>query len=192
MATDERELIAAAVRGDAKAYRELYNRYAGFVYNVALRTLRDPHLAEDALQETFAAAFAALGRFRGESRFKTWLYTIQYRMVGRLLATRGREISIDTLPDEPPANHPGREFERADQRMWVEKVLAGLPERDRMVLLLAYFDDLSMAEVAQVLEVTENHAKVLLFRARDRFRRHMASLTEGREHGLQAVQTVAS
>lgn len=170
MNDDERVLIERAKHGESTARQELYRRYSPWVYSLAVRTLRNQQQAEDALQETFIEAFGALAGFRGGSRLKTWLYTIQYRVVGKMLSARGRELPAG----ETLANHPHKPSERAmatvETRAWVEDVLAQLLERDRMVLLLAYWEDLTLKEIAEVHGISENNAKVLLFRARKRFK----------------------
>jgi len=73
------EAISLCLKKRPEGYRALFERYSPFLLAVAFRMLKDRHLAEDALQETFSAAFAGLSRFRGEARLKTWLYTILYR-----------------------------------------------------------------------------------------------------------------
>ncbi len=179
MNDDESDLVSRAGRGESAARQEFYRRYAPWVYSLAVRTLRDSHQAEDALQETFIEAFRGLAGFRGGSRLKTWLYTIQYRVVGRILIARGREVAAgETLADRP---HPvsSAAMAEAETRAWVEDVLEGLTERDRMVLLLTYWEDLTLKEVADVLQVSETNAKVLLFRARQRFK--AVALSAGKE-----------
>jgi len=134
----ESDLVERAKRGETAARQELYRRYAPWVYSLAVRTLRNSQQAEDALQETFIEAFKGLSGFRGGSRLKTWLYTIQFRVTGRLLGARRRELPAgESFADWP---HPcsSREIAAAEDRVWVENVLAKLSERDRMVLLLAY------------------------------------------------------
>jgi len=159
------EAISLCLKKRPEGYRALFERYSPFLLAVAFRMLKDRHLAEDALQETFSAAFAGLSRFRGEARLKTWLYTILYRAVLKLREKRKMEIPTDELPQ---AGNPGH-ANSVETRLAVKDVLDRLPERDRLVLVMSYWDDLSCQEIAEVMGVTANHVKILLFRARDRF-----------------------
>lgn len=162
---DDREAIDLCRQRRPEGYRALFDRHAPFLLTLGMRMLGDRALAEDAVQETFAAAFAGLDGFRGEARVKTWLYTIFYRTALRMRALRRRETAVAELPPVGIASHAGT----VETRLSVKEVLDRLPERDREVLVMAYWDDLTCQEIAEVMGLTPNHVKVLLFRARARF-----------------------
>ncbi|NLI75125.1 MAG: sigma-70 family RNA polymerase sigma factor [Candidatus Riflebacteria bacterium] len=176
---DDREAIDLCRRGRPEGFRVLFDRYAPFLLTLATRMLGDRHLAEDAVQEAFAAAFAGLDGFRGEARVKTWLYTILYRAALRLRDRRRHELPAAELPAVGVAGHAPA----VEDRLAVREVLDRLPDRDREVLVMAYWDDLTCQEIAEVMGLTANHVKVLLFRARERFARSWpaAALEAGAE-----------
>ena len=166
--TDE-EALEQAKAGREAGFIALYARYARYLFTVALRILGHREWAEDALQETFTAAFRSLREFQGKSRLKTWLFTILFRTSLRL-----RERMAKSSGDDLEAHEfPGPDLTgNIDQRLLVEQTMALLPARDRAVLIMAYWDDLTCAEIGEVLGIKENHVKILLFRARNRFGRH--------------------
>lgn len=184
MNDEERSLVARAARGEHEARQELYRQYAPWIYSLAVRTLRNQHQAEDALQETFIEAFGALAGFRCGSRLKTWLYTIQYRVVGRMLSARGRELPAGEALADHPHLKSATAMAAVETRVCVEEVLAALPERDRMILLLAYWEELTLKEIAEVHGTSENHAKVLLFRARQRYKAVAGATGKEQDDGL--------
>lgn len=163
--TDE-EAIHLAKCGRQEGFAALYERYARYLFTIAWRMLGNREAAEDALQETFSAAFRGIAEFQGRSRFKTWLYTILFRSSVRLREKQGI-MATDTLAnDDIPTPDTSNNLE---QRLLVEQTLDRLPPRDRAVLIMAYWDDLSCKEIGEILGLKENHVKILLYRARARF-----------------------
>ncbi|MFZ2956236.1 MAG: sigma-70 family RNA polymerase sigma factor [Candidatus Ozemobacteraceae bacterium] len=179
MMTDEKA-VELAQAGRPEGFSAIYERYSGPLFTVALRVLRRRETAEDALQEAFIAAFGSIRSFRGESRLKTWLYSILFRAA---LKQRKRENTHPLLLEDPP-DSPAKPGPCIEDRLMVQAVLDTLDERDRAVLLMSYWDDLSCAEIADVLEIKPNHVKILLYRARERFGQrwpeHAVSSTNGK------------
>ncbi|MBN1145911.1 MAG: sigma-70 family RNA polymerase sigma factor, partial [Anaerolineales bacterium] len=93
MHRDEAQLVQRARRGDTDAFAELLRAHQDFAYNLALRALGDPHEAEDVAQEAFVRAWQALPRFRGDARFRTWLYRIVANLCYNRLPRLRRELS---------------------------------------------------------------------------------------------------
>ena len=172
MMTDE-EALEQAKAGRESGFIALYDRYARYLFTVALRILGHREWAEDALQETFTAAFRSLHEFQGRSRLKTWLFTILFRtslrLRERMAKSTGEELEVQEISTPDLSGD-------IDQRLLVEQTMAFLSARDRAVLIMAYWDDLTCGEIAEVLGLRENHVKILLFRARKRFGKHWPGL----------------
>ena len=175
--------------GDEEACEMLVRAHSGRLLSVARRYLRCEEDARDAVQEGFAAAFRAIGRFEGGSSLSTWLHRIVINAcLMKLRSSRRRpETSIeDLLPKFDESGHRVAEpeewresaetaLERSQTRRRVREAIARLPEHYRSVLLLRDIEELSTAEAARLLNVTENAVKIRLHRARQALRTLLGS-----------------
>lgn len=171
---DERELIRRAGQGDQEAFRQLVETYQAPAYRLALRMCGgDAALAEDAAQEAFLAAWRGLPRFRGDSRFSTWLYRLTTNAAIDWLRREKRHRGMDDvteleLPDDGPG--PQDQAEQAEAQQAVRRALSRLSEEHRQVLLLRYMQELDYAEIAAALEISEGTVKSRISRAKMRLR----------------------
>jgi RNA polymerase sigma-70 factor, ECF subfamily len=150
--TDGR-LIERVGRGDRDAFEQLYRRFARPVLAMALRQLGDNGRAEDAAQETFAAVWRSARSYRSErGSGSAWLYAVaRHAIIDR---ARQRRDHAAEIPEEP-SRAPGPEEHAEDSWLaWrVHSALERLPERERVVIELAYWSGLSQAEIASYLDV---------------------------------------
>ncbi len=146
-------LIERTGRGDRAAFEELYRRFARPVLAMALRHLGDNGRAEDATQETFAAIWRSARSYRSErGSASAWLYAVaRHAIIDR---ARQRAEPAAEAPDEPsPDIGPDERAEAAWLAWRVHSALERLPERERVVLELAYWSGLSQTEIASYLDV---------------------------------------
>ena len=159
------EIVRRVQAGDAEAFGELVNRYSGRIYALALAMVRDAQRAEDVTQETFIRAYEHLGGFRGASAFATWLYRIAYnRAVGEC-----RRRAYDRIDAEESS--AGRFDEETVVRM--RRALERLRPDERVLVALFYEEERSLAEIAQIMNLTLSNVKVRLHRLRGRLRHYM-------------------
>lgn len=152
-------LVARHLGGDARAFDELVRRYQRPIYRLALRYVKTEADAKDVTQRTFVKALAALGRFRADASFRTWLYRIAINasinhLRDRRRDQRRREAEPDAAADGPV------DLDRGRRSAALRAAVTGLPPRQRMVLELRVFDDLTFREVAELCGISENAAKV--------------------------------
>ncbi len=173
-------LVARVARGDETACRRLLDRHLGPVVAFAARILGDAVEAEDVAQESFLALWRRASRWRpGEARVSTWLHRVaKNACIDRL--RRRREVALEVAgdPRDPmvdPGADPGAEFERRERAAIVAGAIAVLPERQRIALVLAYYQDLGNIEAAAVMEIGVEALESLLARARRRLREELAS-----------------
>jgi RNA polymerase sigma-70 factor (ECF subfamily) len=183
--TGERALVRQAQEGDTAAFEALVNSHAPLVYNLALRTLNDPHEAEDMAQEAFLRAWQSLPRFQGNSRFSTWLYRIVtnlcYNRLPRLkaeLAAVESDAEIE-LPDEHQAVET--KLLTAERRAHLHSAIDALPESYRLLITLRHLQGMAYAEIAEVTNMPLGSVKTGIFRARRTLRDALESY-EGLEH----------
>ena len=152
-----------AASGHREAFEELVRRHRGRVYALALRICRNPDDAEDALQETFIAAYRALPRFDRRARVSTWLYRIAANKCYDVLARRKPTTDADALPEAADPHDP---FARSERREQLTRALDGLPEQFREAALLCDVCGLTPAEAGEAIGVPEGTMKSRSFRAR--------------------------
>ena len=162
--------------GDPGAIEALVQTHQSAVYRLALSILDDPAEADEAAQETFLAALRALPSYRGDAAFTTWLYRIALNVSrGRLRKGRAWQRLKDALQSAlrlsgEPAEHPEAAAARRETRAAVWRAVRGLGEKHRLPVILRYYHGLSVAEIAEVLDVNEGTVHSRLSIARDRLR----------------------
>ena len=151
--TTDGELIQRAATGDRGAFDDLYKRYARPVFGLALRRLGDRGRAEDAVQETFASIWRSAASYRPErGPGAPWLYAVARNAI--VDRARVRTETPADIPDEPaPGPTPLDQAEHSWVSWQVHRALEELPEREREVIMLAYWSGLSQSEVAEFLGV---------------------------------------
>jgi len=174
------DLVARAAGGDGDAYAALVARYEDLVYTVAVRVIGDEDDARDVAQETFIRAHRALPRFRGDSKFSSWLYRIAVnRALTHLKRNRRRGISVDidgtnavesSALDPPRQQDPGQRVVDEEFRLSVRSAVAELPPKYRAVVALFYLEERSYKEVTEILGIPMGTLKTHLHRARQLLR----------------------
>jgi RNA polymerase sigma-70 factor (ECF subfamily) len=152
-AESDSDLIERVAVGDRDAFTELYRRFARPVLGMAMRQLGDNGRAEDAAQETFAAVWRSARSFRADrGSGSAWLYAVaRHAIVDR---ARARRDPLAEAPDEPSDEAGPDDRAEASWLTWrVHSALEQLPERERVVIELAYWGGLSQTEIASYLDV---------------------------------------
>jgi RNA polymerase sigma-70 factor, ECF subfamily len=174
----EREAIEACRRGEREAFDRLVLRYQRDVYRLCYRYVNDHEDANDLAQEVFLKAWRAIGRFRGDSSFSTWLYRIAVNACLNFRAIR--RPATQELPEALADPVPGAlaRAESDDTARRLRAAIARLPEKQRATLILKVYHDLTHEEVAGILGAAVGTVKANLFHALGNLRRLMAE--EGR------------
>jgi len=147
------ELLVRVAGGDREAFDQLYHRYVRSVFGLALRRLRDRQRAEDAVQETFTAVWRSARSYKPErGPAAPWLYAVaRNAIVDRL---RARTDTPGELPETASAEPGPAERAESSYVSWrVQRAMEELPEREREVLELAYWSEMSQSEVAGYLNI---------------------------------------
>ena len=160
----EAGLVAASRRGDEQAFGALVRRHQNHVFRLLGRFFRRPEEVEDVAQETFLRAWSKLGTYRAEAPFEHWLTRVALRCsYDRLRQTRTQVVPL--VVDLPGPHHD------PTARLEVQRLLAGLPAAERMILLLLDGEGWSVAEIATRLGWTRVNVRVRAHRARKKLRR---------------------
>ncbi len=147
---------------------EIYRQYARTVYRYLASLCHDPDLAEELTQETFCQAIRSVGSYDGACRMSTWLCGIAKNVLRTHLRKHPPAESIDELPLSVPSAEA--EAVSGEERLRLLRRLHALPEPGREVVYLRVFGDLSFREIGEVLNRTENWARVTFYRAKERLK----------------------
>src|SRR6266404_2386253 len=172
----DEHLMLAFSQGSPEAFTRLFRRYQQPIYGFFRRRISDPAHAEELTQETFLALVRSASRYQPRALFRTYLYAIALKLLRahrRKAAFRATFLGLrGSTPD--PARQDG-----TDSALWVRRAVAQLDSIDREILLLREFEQLSYAEIADLLELPLNTVRSRLFRARTALRDFLEPSTKG-------------
>ncbi len=175
----DREVIDLVLKGDEKKYELLVHKYQNFAFTIALRYTKNREDAEELTQSAFVKAYLNLKDYRGDAKFSTWLYTIVSSLCLSFLRKKKLEIhSLDneTVFERADANESNLRSDITEQHSRVSllnRAIKKLSPDDAKVLTLFYKAEQSLEEIAQILHIEPNNAKVKLHRARQRLKETM-------------------
>lgn len=182
------ELIRRAQAGDSTAQGALYESMYKRVYYLCLRLLRSPEDAQDAAQDAFIAAFAALPGLENPNAFEGWLFQIAANKSRNLLRKNGRlaelpededgHTLLDELPDEKEGLIPESAVDNEEKRRLILSIIDALPEVQRACVLLFYYSELSVKQIAEVMDCSEGTVKSRLNYARQKIREGVLEMEE--------------
>lgn len=168
--TSDRDLVEQTRRGKLEAYGELVSRYQSAVYSVCYRMLSIREDAEDLAQETFMRAFQRLETFDAERPFGPWIRRVAANLsLNHLQRKRVVQFELDEERDQAPLAVPETPEDRLEGKqaaLAVRAAIAELPPHYRAVIELRHYQDLSYAEIAEVLGLPMSDVKSHLYRAR--------------------------
>jgi RNA polymerase sigma-70 factor (ECF subfamily) len=175
----EKEAIASAQHGNARAFERLYQMHSSRVYAICLRMTGNPAEAEDLLQDTFVMVFRKIRTFRGDSAFSTWLHRIAVNLT--LMRMRKKSSSETSLQEnsDPESDHPGhlQELAASDtflagslDRLNLQRALQKLRPFQKLVVVLHDIQGYKHTEIAKMLDWSIGNSKSRLHRARARLR----------------------
>jgi RNA polymerase sigma-70 factor (ECF subfamily) len=169
--SDEQLIVQIIQQGDTALFGILYDRYANKVYRKCMSFVKKEEAAQDMVQEIFLKVFYQLARFKGKSRFSTWLYAITYNYCVEQYRRQNRHpmVELDERLDQPDDDKAEQEF--LETRLDVlKKALDKVAPEDKVLLMMKYQDDISIKEIMTYLDISESAVKMRLSRARQRVR----------------------
>jgi RNA polymerase sigma-70 factor, ECF subfamily len=167
-------LLQRCLTGDPQAIEMLVRDHQGTIFRLCFSILDDVKDAEDATQETFIAAVRALHSFRGDAVFNTWLYAIAVNICRRQLSRRGRQrevrsaLQLEHSVGMSAPSDPEQTIIRHEVADSLLKAVSELDEKHRIPVVLRYFHDLSVPEIARVMQINEGTVHSRLSNARER------------------------
>lgn len=179
----DEEVVHRVLAGDAALYEILMRRHNQRLYRAVISILKDSAAAEDVMQEAYVRAYQHLYQWQGKAKFSTWLTRIAVHEALARVERDRRYVEFEGSEDgaEPvlPAEglNPEEEVSEREMQNLLETVILALPQSYRAVLVMRDVEEMSTAEVASVLGLTEENVKIRLFRARAMARKKLFAMT---------------
>ncbi len=170
---NDQTYISKTLAGDTNSFAFLVEKYKIMVYSLAMKMLNNKEEAEEVSQDTFVKAFKNLSKFKGESKFSTWLYKIAYRNCLDLIKKKEKKYKTTTIDEVTvhkikSTDNILEQITKKERALLLKSCLEKLPEQERSILWMFYFDELSLVEITEITELTLSNIKVILHRARKR------------------------
>ena len=171
MTIEDQQLINQILNGDTNAYGKLIARYKDLVFTLALRMLKHREEAEEVSQDAFLKAYRSLHKFKGDSKFSTWIYKVTYNTcLDRIKKNKKHynDVAIDdfTFNKLESFDNALERMIDSERQLLIKKCIEKLPPDDAYILTLFYFEELSLDEISEIIQITSNTIKVKLYRAR--------------------------
>ena len=174
----DEDLVLRVQRGDKSAFDLLVIKYQHKIIQLVNRYVKDPSEAQDVAQEAFIKAYRALGNFRGDSAFYTWLYRIAINTAKNYLVSRSRRSAsyqVDIQDAEAFENAPQLQGMETPERLLlnqeiidtIKAAIDKLPEDMRTAIMLREFEGMSYEEIAQAMDCPVGTVRSRIFRARE-------------------------
>lgn len=175
----DNEIISQVLNGNQQAYAGLVNRYQNYVFTLTSRMIKSREDAEEVAQDVFIKAYKYLADFRGASKFSTWLYTIVNTTAITFLRKKKLDIhsleneNVFEMADSKDSGMRADMVEQKSRQTMVTNAIALLSSDDAQIITLFYKAEQTLDEIAEILGVETNAAKVRLHRARTRLKEKM-------------------
>ena len=188
----DHELVARVQRGDSKAFDLLVRKYQHRIVALIGRYVPDWSECQDVAQEAFLRAYRALGSFRGDAQFYTWLHRIAVNTAKNHLVANGRRPPTDDIDVADAEQYdsgirlrdndtPERELMRQQMEQTVMRAVEALPEELRTAITLREVEGLSYEEIAARMDCPIGTVRSRIFRAREAIEQELAPLLDGEE-----------
>ncbi|MEO8148005.1 MAG: RNA polymerase sigma factor [Bacteroidia bacterium] len=190
---DEKDFISLLKSGEQSAFKTLVKNFGGKVFNTSIGILQNTEDAEDITQEVFAEVFQSLHQFKGESKLSTWIYRITVSKSLEFLRKKNRKKrfgfmqslfsndSAEPIKDISHFHHPGVQLENKERSAILFAAINKLPENQKTAFILHKVEDLSYAEITEVMQVSLSSVESLMFRAKQNLQKLLGDYYEKNE-----------
>ena len=171
MTTNDQVYIDKILDGDANAFSVLVDRYKDLVFTLAIRMMKNREEAEEVAQDTFIKTYKSLPKFKGDSKFSTWIYRVAYNTCLDRIKKNKRQQNTVTIDEY--TEHQVKTIDNAldaieakERTAAIKACIDLLPSDDSFLLTLYYYEEQSLEEISKIIGLKPNNVKVKLFRSR--------------------------
>lgn len=179
----DQDYILEIRSGNVNAYAMLVHKYKDMTFTLALRMVGNREDAEEVAQDAFIKAYKALDSFKGTSKFSTWLYRIVYNTSLDCIKKNKRIIYSEHIDEIHESDIGSMQdalsyMEAKEKKEIIEKALFQLPEDERVLLTLFYFEELPLKEISEIAEISYDNVKIKLHRSRKKLYHILKNVVE--------------
>lgn len=172
-AIPDQHYIDKILQGETNVFAVLVDRYKDMIFTLAHKMVKNREEAEEVAQDTFIKIYNSLNKFKGDSKFSTWIYKIAYNTCLDRLKKNKKEdlnISIDEFSAHliKTMSNALSALEDKERKQTIQNCLNLLPSEENFLLTLFYFEDQSLEEIGKIMNINANNVKVKLFRSRQK------------------------
>jgi RNA polymerase sigma-70 factor (ECF subfamily) len=167
---NEKALVNETLKGDLEAFEKIVDAYKNKLFSFFVKLTSSRHDAEELLQDVFIRAYQHLGTYSDRWMFSTWIYRIALNTYKTWQRTRKRHQVLplnDGLISGGRLDSPEEAFEMKEQHREITGFIQSLKEKQRVALILKYVKGFSYEEIGKILDISEDAAKMRVFRARE-------------------------
>ncbi|MDI9310919.1 MAG: RNA polymerase sigma factor [Limnohabitans sp.] len=168
---EDQHYINLVLKGNTNSFTTLVDRYKDMVYTLALKMLNNKEEAEEIAQDTFIKVYHSLNKFKGESKFSTWIYKITYNTCLDTIKKNKKKQEVHYIEDF--SEHQTKALESIldtiddkEKNQAIQECINQLPNDEAFLLTLFYFDSQSVEEISKIMDINVSNIKVKLFRTR--------------------------
>ena len=169
---EEWQWIQEVLSGNKQAYAHIINKYKNQLYATILRMTRNPQNAQDLVQEAFIKVYQQLGKYDNKGSFSNWMYRVAINHCMDEFRKKSYKMKPVEINEEKVVNpnHPEVIFLKKEKNRQLERLIAALPEDERMIILLRYVNELSYSEISELSELPVSSVRNKLHRAKQKMR----------------------
>lgn len=169
---EEWQWIQEVLSGNKQAYAHIINKYKNQLYATILRMTRNPQNAQDLVQEAFIKVYQQLGKYDNKGSFSNWMYRVAINHCMDEFRKKSYKMKVVEIKEEKLVNshHPEVIFLKKEKNRQLERLIADLPEDERMIILLRYVNELSYSEISELCELPVSSVRNKLHRAKIKMR----------------------
>ena len=178
-------IISEVVSGNTRAFAQLIDEYKQMVYSLCMKMVQNVEDAEEIAQDSFVKAYKGLGKFKGKSKFSTWLYQLTYFTAINHL--RKKKLTVDDQyfdVEDQVDMQVTDQLEQEDKKKLIAAGLKHLNAKERAVINLFYLEEMDTKEVAEITKMSVSNVKVSVHRARKKLYSIMNKLLKNELNSL--------
>ncbi len=169
---EELQWIQEVLTGNKQAYAHIIDKYKNRLYATILRMTRNPQNAQDLVQEAFIKVYQQLNKYDQKGSFSSWIYRVAINHCMDEFRKKSYKMKQAEINEEKivNTNHPEVVFLKKEKSRQLERLIATLPEDERMIILLRYVSELSYNEISELIEIPLSDVRSKLHRAKKKMR----------------------